>query len=53
MSRPEIESRVHDKRRRTERVSVAHWLDALRSELAEHAAETAQARAELQRLLHP
>ncbi len=47
----EIETRVHDMRRRTERVTFGAWLAALRVALEEHAAESAESRAALDQLL--
>jgi hypothetical protein len=46
----EIETTVHDMRRRTDRVPVDAWLAALRTELERQADESAEARAALERL---
>jgi hypothetical protein len=47
----EVETTVHDMRRRTERIGLDGWLAALRADLERHADESAEVRAALEQLL--
>lgn len=47
----EIETAVHDMRRRTERVGLGAWLASLRADLEQEAGQSAEVRAALEQLL--